>query len=222
MKSLQGLLLSLIIAEAQSSLLSTLKNIPDLIKPPLVLTIKLKLLGDIIASRQRSDIVIIANLDDLAEVLKTDLEMENVAILEPNIVANQTIEDLRIMYLKDNKPGFYILLPSIADTDENLKDLMSTIQAIDFSAKIAVVYEDMVDVEVLYRDKDIYNIYIFNPRYGFVTDIETEIIYKMITVCRYCADGDDLLELANTWRLNTGFSQPVQFKWSFTGNFHKR
>ena len=88
-------------------------------------------------------------------------------------------------------------------------------------AKVAIVYDDTVDVKGLYIDQNIYNIYVFNPRNSYITDIQTDVIYKMFTICRYCADGDDLLETINTWRLRSGFSQPVEIKWSFRGNFHK-
>ena len=76
-----------------------------------------------------NDIVIIGHIDDLAELPEADIGT-SVTMLEPDKVTNQTIEDLTVMYLKDDKPGLYIILPSVTDTDEQLKDLITTIEVL--------------------------------------------------------------------------------------------
>ena len=54
-----------------------------------------------------------------------------------------------------------------------------------------------------------------------ITEKTDEIVYKMFTICRFCDDGDDRLEIINTWRLTSGFRKILQFNLSFSGNFHK-
>ena len=54
-----------------------------------------------------------------------------------------------------------------------------------------------------------------------ITEKTDEIVYKMFTICRFCDDGEDRLEMINTWRLTSGFRKILQFNLSFSGNFHK-
>ena len=216
-------LLSLILAAANSNLLPALKDVSNYNRGPDVAA-KLKLVNDVIGSREEDDVVIIAHIDDLVELSET--YAASAVKLQLSDVTNQTLEDLQILYIKDNKLGLYIVLPSITDTDEEVKDLILNIQGFDFNARVAVFYEDTVDVKALYKDQKIYNIYVFNPDYAFAqdsfaTDRTEKIIYKMYTVCRYCADGDDRFDIANRWTFNTGFKDPLLFKLSFTGNFYK-
>ena len=98
-----------------------------------------------------------------------------------------------------------------------MKSLISTVQSVDFNAKISVIYEEHVDVKSLYEDKMMYDIYIFNP-YHNIQDRR----FKMFTICRFCSNGDDMVDMVNTWSLRAaGFSRQVQFTMSFNGNFHK-
>ena len=54
-----------------------------------------------------------------------------------------------------------------------------------------------------------------------ITEKTDEIVYKMFTICRFCDDGEDRLEMINTWRLTSEFRKILQFNLSFSGNFHK-
>ena len=98
-----------------------------------------------------------------------------------------------------------------------------TIQDDDFFAKVAIVYDHPTDVKILYKNKRLYNIHIFNPSYSLLGDenIGDNVVYRMFTVCRFCSDGKDSLDWINTWRYSTGFEDQIQFKMSFTANFHR-
>ena len=91
---------------------------------------------------------------------------------------------MQLPKLKDNNPCFYIILLSATDTDDQVKHMISKIQDEDFDAKVTVIYNDPVDVENLYQDKKIYNIYVFNPDHSLrgdqnKDDDRNSVLYRM-------------------------------------------
>ena len=188
--------------------------------------LKLKLVADIIAARPGDNVVIIADVDNIERLSQLDVGMSHATLIHNGELSNQMVEKLMRGHLKDNKQSFYLLLPSDIDGDEKIKELILTIQNLDSYAEVAVVYPTPVDVNQLYEDKKIYNVYVFNPIYSlprvnYLGDELDTILFKMFRICRFCSDGVDLLQLVNTWRFNPGFRKPIQFKRSFLGNFHR-
>ena len=222
---LQFLLLSLIIVtEVRGNLKDALQRTHNASIPQLTESGKMKLIADITKAKPGNNIVMIAHLQDLEIISHVNIGVNTK--IETDKLEHQSIEDLKLVHLKDNIPNFYMLLLSKKDTNAKIQGLISIIQDTDFHAQISLLYEDPVNVEALYKDRNIYNIYIFSPDYTaygspIINDGTDRAIYKMFSICRFCDDGKDRLEKVNTWKLNLGFVQNLQFKLSFTGSFHK-
>ena len=224
MKFLSMLLLNSVLGVARTRLLNRLGAVGNSSHPEPELTVKMKLITDIIAARQGRNIVIIAHLKDITDI--PSIHLEGTIKLEPIESIKETLGKLKLFHMKDNRPSFYMILPSTMDTDDEIKSLLSLIQDEDSDAEVTIIYNDSVDVENLYKDKKIYNIYVFNPDNSLpgdqsIKDNRNSVLYRMFTICRFCSDGHDTLDMVNTWRYTDGFRRQVQFKMSFTGNFHK-
>ena len=225
MRLSKAIILTLLLVEARCSLLNSLESSYNISFTPQRMSVKMKLVTDIIANRNDENIVLIANLPDIADFSRLDIGTTYVTLLEPKSITDQTIRDLTILHLKDNKPCFYIALVDSSDTEDGISGLLSTIKDVDHDARVAVIYDHSVDVKDQYENRHLYNIYIFNPNHALTDDDMTEdkkeIVYKMHSICRFCSNGIDTLMLTNKWGYSYGFQEEVTFPLSFSGNFHK-
>ena len=149
MQLLKILLLSLLLAESDGRLMMKLESSSS--SSSVEMKTKLKLVADLIAGRPGENIVIVADIGHIEKFASLDVGFRYVTLIETGKITNQTVEALRRVHLKDNKPCFYIILPTQKDTDADIKRLISTVKE-DSYGKVSVVYPATVNVKDLYRD----------------------------------------------------------------------
>ena len=141
-------------------------------------------------------------------------------VISSTKINNETINRLKVSHLKDNIPNFFIMPVQNASTEESLVSLMRKVQEVDYTAKLAVIYNFNIDVVKKFEDKKIYNVYFFIPA-GQDEKIKDEFAsYRMFEVCRFCNDGQDKINQINSWSTSKGFRNPIQFPQSFKNNFY--
>ena len=214
------LLLTLVVFGDMGSSLASLKNVTNSVAVPPKITPKVQLITDIINGNKDENVIIIGHLDDLMDLSRLTSGMGNIIILQVAAITNRMTENLKALRINDNKSSFYIILPDIKNTDESVNELISNIRSINAEDKIAVVYDDPVDVKELYEDKNIYNIYLFIPNSPYMVKEDDDALYKMFQICMFCNEGEDIIQLSNTWKVNSGFRRKIKFDKSFNGNFH--
>ena len=135
---LQFLLLSLIIVtEVRGNLKDALQRTHNASIPQLTESGKMKLIADITKAKPGNNIVMIAHLQDLEIISHVNIGVNTK--IETDKLEHQSIEDLKLVHLKDNIPNFYMLLLSKKDTNAKIQGLISIIQDTDFHAQISLL-----------------------------------------------------------------------------------
>ena len=218
------LLLSLILGYiniTSGSLLSKLNDVASSIKPP-GLSVEEKIVFDITQVRRNDSIVVVTDqgITGFSTGINSDGSSANgttlstsppITNLQPGSLTNQTLEDLKVLNLKQNRNSFYILL--LDDQHHEKIKLVDKIQSVDYQSKIAIIYRKSIDVVGYYKNLGIYNIFMY-----VVDNYKFDASYRIYDVCRFCFHGEDKVELVNTWRYKSGFMGPVRFRNSFRGN----
>ena len=128
------------------------------------------------------------------------------------------------MNVKDNIPSLFILLVNHQVSQESLTGLISLIQDIDFTARVAVIYQNKMNVEKLYKNTKLFNIYIYIPyatlpRY-WPSAFSYKYSYGMFEICRFCNNGENKIQHINTWEYDKGFRYQLEIPKSFKNNFY--
>ena len=126
-------MMTLLFIRAQGSLPPRLESL-SIFSPSIAgFTAKMKLVNDIVAKRQEENIVTIADSNDIGDFSNLDKGLAYVTMIEPRKVTKQMMADLKVLHLKDNTACFYIILPTAADTDEDVKALVLIIPTCPFT-----------------------------------------------------------------------------------------
>ena len=119
--------------------------------------------------------------------------------------------------LRDNIPSTFIIIQTEEMTEKDIIAAIIKIKEWDNTAKVAVFYYKAVDIEASYKSKQLYDIYLYTPLLDGANKV---VLYHEYTVCMFCASGDDLVQVTNTWRPGAGFQHAVTMGTSFMGNFY--
>ena len=197
-----GLLVCCLLLKAQGDLFTKIKTISSQGNKTVEENARLKLLSDVIKTREKENIVLVADGDEwnlLSDLTTDDTIKDNVGLftstrLLPKDVKPGIVKDLAKVHLTDNKPAFYMIIVGEQDKPTAIRKMIATIQRNDYRAKITILFTTMgVDAVKLYERKKLYNIYVFTPY-----DIGFGIRYRMFDICQFCENGADVVVEINT------------------------
>ena len=189
-----------------------------------------ELVLDIIKARSDDNIVLVTDADNI-DILERDVTSKNMSDQVPmspvitrlltDSISTSILKDLQVLNVKANRQSFYIIMIT---EERRIIPVIRKIQGTDHESKIAIIYSRSFDdgrmqklyvstIAFMYERLRLYNVYIF---------IKDSTSYKVYDVCRFCAEGKDLVAMINTWSTKRGFRNSVMFQSSFRGNYHEK
>ena len=171
-----------------------------------------KIVTDLLNGQEfTSNIICICPLDHIDTLTRLHWGHNTQILLDYNDVSEDMIRKANNIYIADNKPSLYLLILPKLHKEQVLMDLIRTVRKVDQIGRIIIMYRKYVDFTDLPRA--VYNTYMLTPHDNF------DSRFAMFEVCKYCDQGENIIEQSNSWRSNIGFEKPVHLAKSFKGSF---
>ena len=147
------------IVKSRGSLFQQIERICQVKSSSHPLPNRVLLLNHIIENRIKENIIVVTDDEEWDQILEFNSDeftnqtskIFTVTRLQPHKVNKERIQSLASVYLKDNKPPFYILYNYEEST---VLKIMATIREVDSEAKVVIIYNGTDNVRELWADNN--------------------------------------------------------------------
>ena len=173
------------------------------------------LIGGIVSGKDKSNVVLISDTSLILSNVASRIfnkEMIEITSFDTDHLTSEAIKSIKWQNLKSNLRSVYLIVWSPTTEQSEILKVIQIVKSFDYFSQIVIVSLVITNGKEFLYSYPIYDVHIFIPNIKYTK-------FTSFSKCRFCNNGNDLVEIANSWAINEGFSHSLEFEESFKNNF---